>query len=126
IAVLRLTRRRQRTERASMKRILQRQQTPLRLVPIVVVGASIGAGKFQRAFPCLGSTVAEEGAVQAGHLRQPLRQFGLKLVIEQVRRMNQLARLLLYDLENRRVCMTKRIDPDSANKIQVALPFRVP
>ena len=50
----------QRAKGAAMKGILQRQQTPLGFVAVVVLGAGKGARQLERAFPGFGAAVAEE------------------------------------------------------------------
>ena len=78
-----------------MKRIVERQQTPLRFMAIAVIHPSVGPRQLQRAFPCFGSAVTKKRAVEAGDFREPLGQLRLILVIEEIRRVNQLACLLL-------------------------------
>ena len=85
----------QRAKRPAMKRIFQRQQTPLGFVAVVVLGAGKGASQFERAFPGFGAAVAEKRLVQAGNFRQPLRQLRLVLVEKQIRHVNQPAGLTL-------------------------------
>src|SRR5207244_3804274 len=50
----------------------------------------------------------------------------LIFVIKEVGSVNQLSRLLFQHSLDRRMRVTESIDPNSAEKIEVALPFRVP
>src|SRR5581483_5087784 len=93
---------------------------------IVIVGASIGAGQLQRTFPSFCSAVTEECTIEAGNFREPLRQFRLVLVIKKIRRVNQLAGLLLKHFLNGRMSMPERIHADAAQEIEIALALRIP
>src|SRR6185295_3180683 len=79
----------QRTERSTMKGILQRQQTPLGFMAVAILSAREGSSQLERTFPGLSSAVAEKCLVQAGYFGQPLRQIGLVLVKKQIRHMDQ-------------------------------------
>ena len=111
----------QRTEGTAMKGILQRQQTPLGFVAIAVLSAGKGASQLERAFPGFGAAVAEERFVQAGDFRQAFRQVRLELVKKQIRDVNQPASLAFQRRLNHGVRVSQRVDPDPAQKIQVAL-----
>ena len=116
----------QRAKGAAVKRILQRQQTPLGFVAVAVLGAGKGAGHLERAFPGLGAAVAEESLVQAGDPGQPLRQLGLELVEEQIRHVNQPARLPLQRGLDHGMRVAQRVHPDPAQEIEIALAARIP
>ena len=93
---------------------------------VAIVCAGISAGQLQRTFPCLGPTIAEERAIKAGDFHQPLCQFSLILVIEQIRRVNQFSGLLFQNFLNCGMPMPQRIYTNAAEKIQIALTFRIP
>src|ERR1700722_14240108 len=63
IAIFRLTGGRQRTKRASMKRIVEGEDAPLRFVAIGARSFGINPSQFQSALPRLCSAVAEKSAI---------------------------------------------------------------
>ena len=126
MTILCLPGRGQRTKGAAVEGIFQSQNAPLRLVAVRVLSAGQGTGELERSFPGFGAAVAEKCLVQAGNLGQPFGQFRLVLVIEQVGYVNQPARLALEHSLDRGVCVPERIDPQPAQEIEVAFPFRVP
>ena len=77
-------------------------------------------------FPGFGAAVAEKRLIQAGNLGQPFGQFRLVLVIEQVGDVNQPARLALEHTLDGGMRVPERIDPEPAEEIETAFPFRVP
>src|SRR5215471_18817475 len=116
----------ERSESASVEGVFECQQTPLGFVAVMVVGAGKGTRELKCALPGFGATVTEKCAIEAGDFPQAFRQFRLVLVIEEIRRVNQLAGLPLQHFLNRRMRMTERIHADSAEKIEIALAGRVP
>jgi hypothetical protein len=67
LAILGLSGGGKRAKSAPMKRTVESEQAPLGLVPVVVLGARIGAGELEGAFPSLSAAVAEKGPLQAGN-----------------------------------------------------------
>ena len=117
---------RQRTEGATVKRILQGQQAPLGFVSVIVLGARVGSRHLERAFPCFGSAVTEKCLVQAGDLGQPSRKFSLELMEKKIRYVDQTSRLAFQRRLNHGMSVTQRVDPDPAEEIEIALASRVP
>src|ERR1041385_1294902 len=103
-----------------MKGIFKGQNAPLGFMSVAVSDASVGARKFQRAFPGFGTAVAEERAVEAGDLCELLSQLSLKFVIEKVRGVDQPACLLVEHLLNCRMRVPERIHANAAEEIEIA------
>ena len=93
---------------------------------IVVLCAGVGASQLQRAFPSLGSTVAEKCAVQARDFGQAFRELCLVFVKEKIGDMNQPARLFFKSGADCRMRMAQRVHTNATQKIQVAISPRVP
>ncbi len=126
-SIFRLTGGGQRAKGASMKRIFHGKNARLwiglgfGLAAVRVVHLRKGAGQLERPFPGLGAAVAKESAVKPGDFGQQPREFRLILVEEKIRNMNQPASLTLDRRLDRRVVVAERIDPDSAQEIQIPL-----
>ena len=111
-----------------MKRILHGENARLciRLAALFAVRLREGAGEFERAFPSLGAAVAKESAVKPRDAGQQPRKFGLILVVEEIRNMNQTAGLTFDRRLNGRMVVAERIDSDSAQEIQIPLALGIP
>ncbi len=87
-SIFRLTGGGQRAESAPMKRIFHGKNARLHLgfaaVAVLIVRLREGAGELERSLPSLGAAVAKESAVESGDFGQPLREFRLILVEEQI------------------------------------------
>ena len=125
-AIFRLTRSRERSECAAVKRIIHGQNAPFRFTAILVIGLRKSTGKFQRSFPRLSAAVAKEGAVEAGDFGQKPRQLALILMKEKIRNVNQSASLAFDCRLNNRMIVAKRVDSDSAQEIEIALALGIP
>ena len=66
--------------------------------------------------------LAEEAALQPAHLRQPLGQRPLILVVVEIRGVDQQSGLLADDFGQTRVGVAERVHADTGDQIQVALP----
>src|SRR5438034_275289 len=126
MSILLLPGSRQRTECPPVKGIFQREQAPLGFVAVVVFNPRQGTRQLQSAFPGFSSAVAEKCLVEAGDLRQPLRQFRLILVVEEIGNVNQPAGLLFQSARDRRMRVAQGVYANPAEKIQIALAARVP
>src|ERR1700693_1182770 len=126
MAALFLTSRRQRAEGASVKSILQRQQSPLGFVSVVVLRARVDQRHLQRALPGLGPAVAEKCLVQSVDFGESFREFRLELMEKKLRPMNQPHRLSLQRGLNDGMSVAQRIDPNAAQEVEVALALRIP
>ena len=126
MSILLLPGSRQRTECPPVKGVFQSQQAPFRFVSVVVFNPRQGTRQLQSAFPGFGSAVAEECLVEPGDLRQPLRQFRLILVVEEIGNVNQSVGLPLQRSRDRGMRVAQRVYSNPAEKIQIALAARVP
>ncbi len=108
-----------------MEAVFERQEPGSEHAAFAPLQGRVSARQLHRCLPRLGSAIAEEGAVQAGPLRQPQRQLGLPFVEVQVGNMHQLAALPLDGLENCRVPVSQCVDADSAEQIEIPLPLFV-
>src|SRR5579862_895804 len=91
IAILRLTRGGERSERASVKGILECENAPFRLVAVCPQRARVCAGKLQSSFPGFGAAVAEKCAIKSGDSGESLRKFRLVFMKKQITDVNQAA-----------------------------------
>src|ERR1700722_4256111 len=95
-------------------------------MPFLMIRLRKWASQFKRAIPGLSPAVAKERTVKARNLRQHFCKLGLILVEEEIRDMNQSPSLPLNHLQNRRMTVAKRVDPDSTEEIQVPSALRIP
>ena len=79
----------------------------------------MGARQLQRAFPGFGAGVGEEDAVEAGALGEAQREFGLTLVIEEVRGVDERAALAGDGFFDCRMAVAERVDADAAEQIEI-------
>ena len=119
LAVLRLVGCRDGAEGAAVEALLERKKLGADGLAFAAQQAGMGAGEFQRAFPGFGAGVGKEDAVEAGTLGETQSELGLALVIEEVRRVNELAALLGDGLFNRRMPVAERVDADAAEQVEV-------
>ena len=117
LAVLGLSGDRESAEGAPVEAVLQRDH----LVFFGVDGAAVRVHHLERAFHRLGPRIGEEAALQSAHLRQPLGQRTLILVIVEIRRMDQQPGLFADDFGQARMGVTERVDADTGDEVQVAL-----
>ena len=120
-AIVFVRRDRQRSERAAVKRLLERDDLVARLAP----GVPIAPRELQARLDRFGAAVAEERARQPGQVRQPFGQAALQRVIEQVRRVDQRLRLIRDRAGQSRMGMPERGDADARQQIQVLAPLGV-
>src|SRR5204863_38415 len=112
LAILLLSCRRQRSERPSMKRLIERQNSKL--------GPAERAGELQASFDRFRSTVGEERAIEAGNLAEFLREPSLILVIDQVRHVQRPLDLFSKNLHDAWMVVTQRVDGDSSEQVQIS------
>src|SRR5207302_3494593 len=86
----------------------------------------IGASQFERPFPRLCAAIAEESPVETGNLRQPLGQFRLVLMKEEIGDVNQLGGLASNHRSDRGISIAERVHPNTTQKIQILLALRIP
>ena len=111
-------------ERASMEGLFHGQHPPFtRAVFRFQVGRD--SRQLERSFKGFGAAVAEEHPVQSGSFGQPRRQLDRVLVKEQIRGVDQLSGLRRNRLGDRGVRIAERVHPDSAQKVQIRVAFRV-
>ena len=77
------------------------------------------AGQLEQALIGLDAAIAEEAFARANEADKRLRQAALRLVIIEIGRVDELARLLDQCLGNGRVPVTQRTDSNAAAQIQV-------
>ena len=109
---------RQRAERASVKRVFERQD----LDAIEVSGmllAGIGARQFHRAVGDLGARVGKEDALEPGQRSKLLGERGLIGMVEEIGDVEQRLRLVAQDGENLRMAVAERVHRQPTQKIQV-------
>ena len=82
--------------------------------------AGVSAGKLERALPCFSAGVGEEDAIEAGAFGKAQSEFGLALVIEEVRSVDELAALLGNGALDDRAPVAESVDADAAEQIEVA------
>ena len=121
LPVPRLAGYREGTERAAVKRVLERHDVVLLGVDL----PSVRPDHLQRAFHGLGSGVAEEGALETADLGQALGQRSLVLVVEVVRGVDEQAGLLAEHPQDARVAVAQRVDADAGEQIEVALAAQI-
>ena len=101
---------RQRAKRAAVKRLAERDELGARLA----AGVPVAARELETGLDRFGAAVAEEGARQPGQVREPLGQLALERVIEEIRRVNERARLLRDHTRQPGMCVAERGDADSS------------
>src|SRR5206468_4442572 len=103
---------RQRAERAAVKGFLEREDLGTRFAACVPVTACELQARLDR----FCAAVTEERTLQAREIREPLGERTLERVVEQIRRMQQRARLLGDGTRQPGVRVAQRCDADTRQK----------
>ena len=77
-----------------MEAVFEGEEAGAECAALGVGGGGEGAGELERGLPGLGAAVAEEDAVEAADLGETEGEFGGALVEEEVRGVEELARLM--------------------------------
>ena len=108
LAILRLSGYRERTERAAVKRSVERNHLGLRFPAPIMAGS---ANDFHCALDGFSTAVREEGALETRGLAEFLRKQSLVFVVIKVREMDDLGGLVANDLHDPRMRMAERVHP---------------
>ena len=92
---------------------------------IGVDGVAVGAGHLEGALHGFRAGVGEKGALQSADFGQAFGQRTLVLVVIQIRTVDQQSGLLADDLQDPRMGMSQRVDPDAGYEIEIAAAFRI-
>src|SRR5581483_6147033 len=98
---------------------LHRQHAPLRFRSGTRGLLCVCARDLERSFESFRTAVREEDAIETRNASEPLRDLCRELVVVEVRRVNQLRRLLRDRLQHGAIAVAERVDTDAADEVEI-------